>query len=164
MFLIRWRYAHLIERSFNILMASLRKFMGFRVLELFLTHPSLEIHLRNWAAHESPLSGWWRIQGPSGTSRVPGIQSQEAFASWTTSSSLKPTNVLRFSTFVSSRHISTTSNILFMASSTVSPQEWHPLKSGQLTMYRPSSSISLRIGKCSFSMIGSTYLVLRAAA
>jgi hypothetical protein len=26
-------------------MASLRKFVGFRVLELFLTRPSLEIHL-----------------------------------------------------------------------------------------------------------------------
>lgn len=30
-------------------------------------------------------------------------------------------------------------------------------------MYRPSSSISMRIGKCSFCMIGSTHSVLRAA-
>jgi len=30
-------------------MASLRKFVGFRVLELFLTHPSLEIHLNELA-------------------------------------------------------------------------------------------------------------------
>jgi uncharacterized protein len=30
-------------------MASLRKFVGFKVLELFLTHPSLEIHLNELA-------------------------------------------------------------------------------------------------------------------
>ena len=51
------RYAYLIERSFNILMASLRKFMGFRVLELFLTHPSLEIHLNELARDQEIARG-----------------------------------------------------------------------------------------------------------
>jgi hypothetical protein len=35
----------------------------------------------------------------------------------------KPTKVLRFSIVVSSRHISMTSDMFFMASSMVSPQE-----------------------------------------
>jgi len=114
------------------------------------------VHLQIWAAHEIPSSVWQRILKPSGISRVPGRQSQEAFASWTTSSSLKPTKVLRFSIFVSSRHISMTSVMFFIVSSIVSPQEWQPLNWGQLTIYKPSSSISIRMGKCSFSICVST--------
>lgn len=40
-----------IERSFNMLMDWLRKFVGFRVLEFFLTHSSLEIYLNELARH-----------------------------------------------------------------------------------------------------------------
>ena len=46
---IKERYAYLIELSFNTMMDWPSKFVGFRVLEFFLTHPSLEIHLNELA-------------------------------------------------------------------------------------------------------------------